>query len=401
MPRVLVLTQHYAPEENAPALRWSWLAAGLAARGFHVHVLTTSWAGTGVERPSADLMVHRVSNVLAGRSILRRLTNEGLVAAKSLGTGVKAPRPDLIIATVPPLSSLPLARILALRHRCPLVCDLRDAWPELLGDWPEWNQDGVNAPRRGPVRRQIMAAGFGLVARWLVHLQRHSQLVVTTSESYAEEVRKRVSATVICIRNAPSCEPVPPPEPWIDEEFKVLYLGNVGRAQHLATAVRAAAIVQTKGIRLKLRIVGDGAQLPSLKVLAQRLAAPVEFVGRVPRKDARSHYAWADTVLVMLRDWAPLTMTVPSKLYEALSTGRHVSASVAGEAAEIVSSTGAGDVVPPEDAESLAQLWIRLASDRSGLIRPDATEWLRTHTDPELLADRFAAGLRVLVEEDR
>lgn len=44
------------------------------------------------------------------------------------------------------------------------------------------------------------------------------------------------------------------------------------------------------------------------------------------RHEVLEQYRWADTVLIMLRDWATMRETVPSKPYEALLTGCHISA---------------------------------------------------------------------------
>ena len=102
------------------------------------------------------------------------------------------------------------------------------------------------------------------------------------------------------------------------------------------------------------------------------------------------HYAWADTVLVSLRGWEPLHWTVPSKLYEVLSTGRHLTGMLAGEAAHIVEDTGGGHVVPPGDSAALATLWARLHHERALLeVGPAPREWVARHADNDTLADQY------------
>ena len=399
MPRILLLTQHFPPEENAPAVRWSWLSDALVAHGFEVKVLTASWGGCGTERPKPGLTIRRIKNTVSGRGIVKRLLNETIVAAKTLLVTAGQGRPDAVIASVPPLTSLPLACLLAARYRCPLVCDLRDAWPELLDNWREWNQDGVDPPRHHRPQQVLLSSVFRLLSRWLQCLQRRAELVVTTSERYATAVRERTGKKVICVRNIPVAGATSYPAPDLSGELRVLYLGNIGRAQHFATAIRAAALAKESGTSLTLRVVGDGAQAQACRRLAARLNAPVEFHGKIPRTEVPDHYAWADTILVMLREWYPLTMTVPSKLYEALASGRHVSASVAGETADIIASTKAGDIVAPKDPVALARLWSGLAADRSRLTRPGADEWLSANTDAALLANRYATALRALLED--
>lgn len=85
---------------------------------------------------------------------------------------------------------------------------------------------------------------------------------------------------------------------------------------------------------------------------ARRTFGPVAVAGNVLLAASTATRSLVEDPLtfgVQLRDWEPFAWTVPSKLYEALATGKHVTAILAGEAADIVRSTGAGDVVAPGD----------------------------------------------------
>ena len=174
----------------------------------------------------------------------------------------------------------------------------------------------------------------------------------------------------------------------------MLYLGTVGRAQGIGCAVRAAHIARQRGTQIVLRIVGDGAQYDQVATLAHRLAAPVEMRPTVPWDQVGRHYAWADTVLVSLQDWPALSLTVPSKLYEIMAMGLHVSASVEGEARRIVEDAGCGDVTAPQDPEALAALWISLAADRSRLRVTGGQRWLEDNADAEEMAERYESLLK-------
>lgn len=175
----------------------------------------------------------------------------------------------------------------------------------------------------------------------------------------------------------------------------MLYLGNVGRAQLLATAIRAAALAAKRGTRMKLRIVGHGPQWEAAREIAEQTDAPVEFIEQVPTYAVLDQYRWADSVLVILRNWEALRGTVPSKLYETFLTGRHITASTAGETADLVRRFDAGDVVPPQDVEQLAQLWTEIAADRTRLRRSQAgRDWVLNELRPDLLSQAFTAVLQ-------
>src|SRR5699024_2038763 len=113
-------------------------------------------------------------------------------------------------------------------------------------------------------------------------------------------------------------------------------------------------------------------------------------------------YAWADTVVVSLREWEPFAWTVPSKLYEVLATGRHITALLAGEAADVVREAEAGDVLPPEDDGALAALWRGLAADRSRVaVRASGRAWVADQADDDVLAERYLEILHRVTQEDR
>ena len=179
----------------------------------------------------------------------------------------------------------------------------------------------------------------------------------------------------------------------------MLYAGNIGRAQHLATAIRAASLCHRAGVPVRLRIFGTGAEAEAMRTFNHRLGEPAEIFDRVPIDEVAEHYDWADTVLISLRAWESMGWSVPSKLYEALSSGRHITVSAPGESAEIVSETGAGHVVPPEDPEALAELWTTLANDRSLLDTGSrGPEWVAAHADRDELPRRYLEALRSVAD---
>ena len=148
-----------------------------------------------------------------------------------------------------------------------------------------------------------------------------------------------------------------------------------------------------------MRLVGAGAARDSLTELISNSGRHVSIENRRPAEDLEDYYSWADTALVHLTDWEPLTRVVPSKTYELMEIGIHISGAVAGEAADLISSLEAGDVVPPESPEELARLWIELAQNpERRKVSTRAAEWVareRTQvTPPRLLTaiSRAASG---------
>lgn len=339
-------------------------------------------------------------SVVPGFGLFRRLLNEAAVSVQVVLVSLSVLRIDAVVATVPSLPTLPVGWLVSRLRGVPLVLDLRDAWPELLCNWRTWSDDGVGRSLPGPMPVPVGNALVRGLAGSYTWFQQQADAVVVTTDGLVGLARERGLPTAEVVRNiVPPDAPDSLPPPAIHGDgLHVLYLGNIGRAQLLATAVRAARIVRDQGADITVRLVGVGAQLDAVRRLTERLGAPVELRGRVEREDIAEHYAWADTVLVLLRDWPAMQQTVPSKLYEALWVGRHISASLAGESAELVKLTGAGDVVPPEDPEALARLWLDLIADPARLqVASTARVWLAAHDDPEAQAAQFERILRDVV----
>ncbi|MFE5310553.1 glycosyltransferase family 4 protein [Isoptericola sp. NPDC056605] len=417
--RVLLVTHHYPPEHGAPQRRWDSLTPRLMDAGVDVAVLTPPphYPSGRLQGAAAD---HRPGSVSRGRhgervvrtrfrphaaDLLSRTMDQSVAAASAVVLGVRhfrqrAERPDVVVGTVPGIPSMFAAWLLARLLRARLVIEMRDAWPDLI------EPSGVLDTRRSATSRAL-AGARAVVHRAVTRLQSRADVVVTTTETFAQVLLERGVRRVAVVRNGTSFQPLTPDDQVGGRPddapparaLRVVYAGTVGRAQDLQSVVRAAAQVSRRGLRLDVRIVGAGARVPFLEGLVAELDAPVTFVGAVPHDEIRRYYAWADTVVVSLRDWKPLEWTVPSKLYEVMASGAYATACVAGEAAALVQRSGAGSVVPPGDVDALTELWSGWASSGDVPVAdPRAAEWVARNADDDTLAARYVDLLRELTD---
>lgn len=412
--RILLLTHYYDPETGPPQLRWSSLVREFVRAGHQVDVvappphyplgrLLDTYDGEGAgstEQGRHGETVHRVRFRPTSGRIGSILFDQLTSAVSSVVTVLRQRElaPDVIVATAPALPTLMAGWVLARTLRRPLLLEVRDAWPDLLAVVDRW-EGGEN--RRHP---QVKRAVAHLAARFITLMQRSADYVVTTTSTFAEVLQGRGVANVDVVRN--TAHPLPNyaehQNRQPDGQLRIVYVGTVGRAQGLETAVRALRIVQDAGIDVAMRVIGTGAGKNRVQQTAEALGVPVTVRGAQSRDQIHLHYRWADTFLIMLREWPALRMTVPSKLYEALQLGIHVSASVDGEAARIVTSTGAGFATPPGDAEALAAEWIALAKKLP--VTPDQPQmraWVREHAEESRVASNYLQILRALAAAHR
>lgn len=423
--KILVVSQYWDPENGVPQRRWAWFSQILRGAGHEITVVTPPphylrdvslrqwWRERGFKatpQPEVGRSGERIIRsgfFPGGQSITQKALNQAAVAVGALHavlrpTGpLRGYKPDLVVGTVPAIPTAFVAQIAAKRYRVPYMIDLRDAWPELLSVSSSWNT-GTGPPSlrqrllsHGPLQVVSFITGRGL--NWVL---KHAALVMVTSRYLESDLCDRFARSSAAGRKAVTVRNVFPPQTVVTKRpdlsssatsLNVLYAGTLGRAQNLHNALIAAAIAADKGLHVHLRLVGAGAAKRQLIRAAEELGVAAEFENRRSADSLAEHYQWADTALVHLTDWEPLTRAVPSKTYEIMSQRLHISGVVAGETAELITELAAGDVVPPEDPDALAELWLALSKDRSRLaIGTQAAEWIeneRHHIAPKVLLE--------------
>ena len=255
---------------------------------------------------------------------------------------------DVVVATVPALPNLVAGRVIAWIKGVPYVVEMRDAWPDLIFE----SESGGKL--------------FGtLVADMVTRIQRYADQLITVTKGFAETLEQRNMHPIEVISNSRAIEQMPPIEARSRAagELNVLYLGNHGESQQLELVIEAAKIARQHNPNISVRFVGEGTQKANLETLNTQAGQPVTMLPASFGEATLQHYQWADTCMVTLRsDWASFAHTVPSKTYELLSYGKHITGIVCGEAAAILGQAGEHALVP-DDAHALAETWLGLAAN--------------------------------------
>ncbi|GAA5226910.1 hypothetical protein GCM10025778_14430 [Paeniglutamicibacter antarcticus] len=80
---------------------------------------------------------------------------------------------------------------------------------------------------------------------------------------------------------------------------------------------------------------------------------------------------------------------MPSKIYELLSLGCHITGIVKGEAAQIIANASAGNIVD-HDPQHIAELWKQLASDRHLVeVGTAGRDWVFEKASLEKLGEKY------------
>ncbi len=370
--KLIILTQYYPPEVGAPQNRLSDLAKQFALAGHNVTVLTAmpnypsghihSGYGGLFRRELRDgVNVIRTFIYPCQRSALvpRLLSYFSFVLSSIfLGTLVLK-QSDFLLVESPPLFLGIAAVWLNWITKAKLIFNVSDLWPE-------------SAVSLGVISRDSWSHRFA--TRLEAWLYRHASLVTGQSKSILEDISGRFpSQETFLLSNGTDTQLFRPRKPNSRvraelnpsgrDDFIVLYAGLHGLAQGLAQVVETAAALQAEG-GYHFAFIGDGPEKQHLEATVRdEQILNVSFLDPIPFCEVPEFIGAADALLVPLAKHIP--GAVPSKLYEAMASGRPLVLIADGEAAEIVARHRAGLVVAPGSPELLRNALEQLRADRS------------------------------------
>jgi len=352
--RVLAITQYFPPE-NVPIP--TSIITGLAEQGHEVRVLTgfpnypagkvfpgwhQRWCHT--ER-QGEVDVHRVPLYTNhSQSALKRMASY-LSFALSSATARRLSR-DVDVIYVYATQMTPafgpwLWRITGGR---PYILHIQDLWP-----------DSVTGSSMVTGRKERLVSS--LLNPWLRSAYRHAAGVIGIAPTMVSTLVSRGVPRHRAHLVYNWADGIAPGErvrgtTGDGSTTEVLYAGNVGDMQDLATAIRAAYAARESGV--VLTILGTGVARDSLRSLVDELGAEnVRFEDPVPRERMPEVYARADFALVSLKDIPVFRGTIPSKFQAALGEGIPVITTVQGDVRGIVERSGIGLTADAEDVRSL------------------------------------------------
>lgn len=147
------------------------------------------------------------------------------------------------------------------------------------------------------------------------------------------------------------------------KQFNILFAGNMGKAQALATVLQAAALLQNRNSNVRFVMLGGGVEVDGLKQLATDLKLQnTIFLASVPMTEVGTLLNAADALLVHLREDPLFEITIPSKTQAYMTAGKPLLMAVNGDAADLVLRASGGIVAHSENAEELAKAAEQLAA---------------------------------------
>ena len=431
------------PGEGLPPLRYWSLARVLAGRGHDVTWWSATWShrrkavrtvpmqmredeGFSVRlvavRPYAkNVSLARFASHRDFGRTFERLANE------SVASGQLA-RPDVILASLPPLDSPEAAARLAKRLDAWLIVDIMDVWPETfqrLLPGPRWFRQMILPLLLGGMYRRraaVIEAADAITtatqtyADAILHItagQKMTHQKATPPKpmhlcylgAYLQEFSPPVRVSPVATdatalagdataqpaekpaATTPLSEKSVPPKP-----LACVYSGTLEAGQDVLTAITAAKLLSTAGTAAEIHIAGTGTFEASIRSAAAGVGGSCRVVmhGLLNRKAYVRLLSACDVGLVLVKPES--LVAIPYKACDYAAAGLAIVNSLPGELESLITRFVAGLKYTAGDAASLARAISLLASNRPLLLdyRQGARQLAEAEFDREKLYSQFA-----------
>ncbi len=364
--KIVLLTQWFDPE---PSFKGMVFARELVARGFEVEVITgfPNYPGGKLYEGYKIKFIQRerIDGVFITRvplypnhdqSAIKRILNYASFAFSALIYSLFAlRRVDVIYAYHPPLTVGIVASLVRIFRRIPVVYDVQDMWPDSLR-------------ATGMINNPIALKIIGKVCDWVYRQVDH---IIVLSPGFKRLLIERgvPQGKIDLIYNWADEDSLVTPEGVLPENFpnsgsfRVVFAGNMGKAQALDVILEAAALLKKADSRVVFVMIGGGVDVFRLKTKAVEMhLSNVLFLTQVPMGQIGRILLAADALLVHLKKDPLFEITIPSKTQAYMCVAKPILMAVDGDASELVRYSKGGLIAQSGDPLQIASAAQKLAN---------------------------------------
>jgi glycosyltransferase involved in cell wall biosynthesis len=410
--KILVVHQYYLAPGEPGGSRFNEFARLWTEAGHHVTVIAGSVSyATGRRAGSiaAGFTVHQREDGIDvwrchvpqtyNRSYAGRMWAFFGFTLSACVAALRTARPDVVIATSPPLTAA-IPGFVAARCRfrpVPWVFEMRDLWPE-------------SAITTGVIgRTSVLARLLFALERWAC---RRASMVNVLTPAFAEDVKARglVTDEKLCfVPNGADVDAFARTSPAADvrrelgwgTRFVALYAGAHGRANALHQLVDAAEQLRERRDILIVS-VGDGPERAALEADARaRGLDNVSFIGSVAKERMPAVIAAADAGLAVLQNNPTFRTVYPNKVFDYMACGKPTVLAIDGVARQLAcDQANAAVFAEPENGAAIAAAIRQLADapDAARTLGASGRAWVTANAARPALATRYLGILESLVE---
>jgi glycosyltransferase involved in cell wall biosynthesis len=405
--KILYLHQYFVPPDGPGGTRSYEFARRWIDMGHEVLVITSSAylppayrslsKTTSVEIAGIPVIVipSAYSHTLSFSARIRSFFQFALLASWA---AMRHPA-DVIFATSTPLTIAIPGIAARLRHRIPMVFEVRDLWPE--------KPIAIGA-LRNPVAKMLAR-----LLEWVAY-HASAQIVALSPGAKAGVMRRGIAdERVTVIPNSCDLDLFDVPAARGDsirarlgltpEQPLIVYTGTCGRINGVGYAVDMATTLADIAPDVIILLVGDGVEKEALR---QRAAAAgtldrnLFIWDAIPKKDVPDLLAAATVATSFVIPVEALWDNSANKFFDGLAAGKPVAINYGGWQADLLAESGAGIALPPDDPAQGARLLADFVRDPARLKAANeaARHLARTRFDRDDMARQLEAILRSAVK---
>jgi glycosyltransferase involved in cell wall biosynthesis len=400
--RILVVHQFFLGKEDAGGSRWNQFAKYWAAAGHEVTIIAgmvnyitgskaPQYKGKFVvkesEAPGVTVYRCHVSESY-NKSFLGRAWAYLSFTLSSTYAGIfKAEKPDVIIATSPPLTVVSTMSLLSFWRRRPAVFEVRDLWPESAID-------------TGVLKSKPLI-------KYLFHLEkkayRKAKWINVLTPAFSDKLieTKGVSPDKISmIPNGADLDiMIPGPKDnhireqlGLKDKFVVSYFGAHGRANRVGQLCDVAEKLKDSHPDIRIMLVGDGMEKADVVADAKHRGLDnMIFVDSVPKEKVCDYINASDACTAVLMKNDTFKTVYPNKVFDYMSCKRPIVIGIDGVARELVEDAEAGIFAEPENPQSFIDALLKLKNDPELMTQMGETGYkhVTDHYSREAMADKY------------
>lgn len=350
MQNILIISNYYPPETGAAANRIETLAHGLRDKGWNVSILCPlpNYPNGKIFDGFQGKIKHQ--SVEKGITVYRTWVFPSnsknkvirLISMLSFSFSLSVfllfiKTPKKVIIQSPPLFVAFFSVLMNKLKGKKIILNVSDLWP-LAG-------------------KELGVMNESFSYRMLEKIERfnykNANLVLGQSEEICTHVGERAATKTVLYRNYPKFQLQENAGAETSAKIHVVYAGLLGVAQGIVTLCKNIQLPEN----VILDIYGNGAEKTEL----------LEFIEKNPNKNIRFHGELTRTalheVLLHKADYALIPLvnriygSVPSKIFEMAHIGLPIIYIAGGEGGDLVNEFNLGNVILPQDYETLNQLF--------------------------------------------
>jgi len=317
----------------------------------------------------------------------------------SATAALRVERPDVVIATSPPLvTAIPAWLVTRFKRRrhIPFIFEIRDLWPE--------SAITTKVLSRNSLLTRML---FGL-ERWACRI---ADLINVLTPAFRDDLTKRSLAQpekVVFVPNGADPDFFRPGvrdnavrrEYGWGDRFVVMYAGQHGRANAVHQLLDAAGLLADRPDVL-IACVGHGPEQANLREEARRRnLSNISFCGPQPKERMPDFVNACDVGAAVLQKNPTFLTVYPNKVFDYMSCERPTLLAIDGVARKLVCDEArAGVFAEPENAVALATAIRHLADDPEGRreMGRRGREWILANATRQMLAIRYLDIMKELV----